>query len=209
MEMVAQGLVQRGITVVRFNFAYMERSVREGKRRPPDAKARLLATCSSMVSLVVDAMPAAQRAQPPLVVGGKSMGGRMRSLWVAENSTSAVASTAVAGVVAGVAAPPAALVYFGYPLHPPGKPETLRTAHLAAVGAPQLFVSGTRDSLARLAILEASLSALPNRPELHLVEGGDHSLTTHRADPHRGADEWLDAAALFILRHTAERLTPK
>jgi hypothetical protein len=57
--------------------------------------------------------------------------------------------------------------------------------------------------------LEASLSALPNRPELHLVEGGDHSLTTHRADPTRGADEWLDAAALFILRHTAERLTPK
>ena len=199
MEMVALGLLERGISVVRFNFPYMERVVREGKRRPPDAKDRLLAACAAMVSLVIEQMPKNQQHKPPLVVGGKSMGGRMMSMLVAGETLLTDTASAQA----------AALVYFGYPLHPPGKPESLRTAHLAAVRPPQLFVSGTRDALAQLQTLKDSLQELPTAPTLHLVDGGDHSLTISRKNPTQGSDAWLDAAASFILRHTSKRLQDK
>lgn len=199
MDMVTQGLVERDISVVRFNFPYMERAVREGKRRPPDVKRRLLASCAAMFSHVVEQMPKNKRHKPALVVGGKSMGGRMLSMLVAE------------GLEDGNAAAfqPAGLVYFGYPLHPPGKPESLRTAHLSAIRPPQLFVSGSRDSLARMDILEDALKTLPKQPKLHVVDGGDHSLTTSRKDPTQGADAWLDVTATFILRYTRTRLDAK
>jgi len=204
MEMVALGLLERGVTVVRFNFPYMERAVREGKRRPPDAKGRLLKTCATLFDFVVDQLPQAQRQRPPLVVGGKSMGGRMMSMLAAGEAT-----TATEEATPGKTANPAALVYFGYPLHPPGKPTSLRTTHLASIRPPQLFISGTRDALAHVEILEDSLQKLPRVPKLHLVEGGDHSLTTNRKDPARGSEAWLDVAADFILRHTRARLPQK
>jgi predicted alpha/beta-hydrolase family hydrolase len=99
-----------------------------------------------------------------LVHGGKSMGGRIASQAVAK----------------GAAAD--ALVFLGYPLHPPGKPEQRREAHLPDVGAPMLFVQGTRDAFARWDLLEALLARLGARATLHTVEGGDHSF----AVPKRG-----------------------
>ena len=97
-----------------------------------------------------------------------------------------------------------AALYFGYPLHPAGKPQALRREHLAAVPVPQLFVSGSRDPLARLDLLQETVAALP-RARLHLVEGGDHSLATNRRAPLEGSDVWLDAAARFVHEAAASR----
>ena len=101
----------------------------------------------------------------------------------------------------------AALVELGYPLHPPGKPEKLRAVHLTDIVVPQLFVSGTRDSLANGEKLRATVGDLGKRAQLHLVEGGDHSLCVSRKEPQKGAAIWLDATADFIHQHTKRRLT--
>jgi predicted alpha/beta-hydrolase family hydrolase len=190
MQHVATGLHQRGITVVRFNFPYMERAVREGRRRPPDAKPRLLQTCRQMFEMLQSKLPAAQRPSPPIVVGGKSMGGRMMSILLAEEH----------------ALPAAAAVYLGYPLHPPGRPTSLRTAHLSQIGVAQLFVSGSRDPLGRIDLFETTVDGLGRRARLHRVEGGDHSLSTSRKEPLRGSDAWLDVVAQFLLDKTRRRL---
>jgi hypothetical protein len=189
MQHVAVGLQQRGITVVRFNFPYMERAVREGKRRPPDTKPRLLQACRSLFEMVQGQLPRDRRRTPPLVVGGKSMGGRMMSLLLAENAS----------------LPAAAAVYLGYPLHPPGRPTSLRTAHLEDIRVPQLFVSGSRDPLGRGDLLQEAVGALGRRAVLHLVDGGDHSLSLSRKDPFRGSDAWLDVVARFIVDKTRRR----
>ena len=94
----------------------------------------------------------------PLFIGGKSMGGRIASQ---------VAAQGGAGTLAG-------LVFLGYPLHPPGKPEQRRDAHLPAIAEPMLFVQGTGDAFGRAAEIEALLPRL-QRATLHRVEGGDHS----------------------------------
>ena len=119
------------------------------------------------------------------------MGGRMMSMMMSEENPPAAA----------------ALVYLGYPLHPPGKPDKLRAAHLASIDVPQLFVSGTRDALATGDKLQATLDGLGNRAQLHLVQGGDHSLCVSRKEPQRGAAIWMDATAEFIHEHTEKRLS--
>ncbi len=93
----------------------------------------------------------------PVFAGGKSMGGRIASMAAAE----------------GMAA--AGLVFLGYPLHPPGRPEKIRDAHLADVGAPMLFLQGSRDAFARPDLLAAVISRLGARAEYVEVTGGDHS----------------------------------
>lgn len=84
----------------------------------------------------------------------------------------------------------AAVVLFGYPLHPAGRPERLRIAHLPAVGAPMLFLSGTRDRLARMELLEPVVAGLPGAT-LEVIEGADHSFEVTRADG-RAREEVLD-----------------
>jgi hypothetical protein len=181
MEATAVGLVQRGTTVVRFHFPYMERNVREGQRRPPDRADVLLETVRRMLDLVRGWQPVA-----PTVLAGKSMGGRIMSMLLAEE------------VPAG--APPLAsgAAYLGYPLQPAGQPHKLRADHLLRVGVPQLFVSGTRDSLCDLELLRAALLPLGARARLHVVEGGDHSLATSRREPLAGSAVWLDVMADFV-----------
>lgn len=184
MEAVATGLERRGVCVLRFHFPYMQRAVRDRRRYPPDRPAVLLDTCRAVVALAQDWLPKARRAAPPLFVGGKSMGGRMMSMLLAEED-----------------APPAAgAIYLGYPLHPPGRTDKLRTAHLPSVRVPQLFVSGTRDTLARLELLTPVVRDLRGAA-LHPVEGGDHSLATSRREPLAGSEAWLDAIAAFIAAH--------
>lgn len=190
MQHVAAGLQSRGITVVRFHFPYMERAVREGKRLPPDAKPRLLQTCRSIFDEVRSWLPTRRRTTPPIVVGGKSMGGRMMSILLAADD----------------AIPAAAAVYLGYPLHPPGRPSSLRVDHLADVAVPQLFVSGTRDTLGRSDLLEQAVGALGRRATLHFVDGGDHSLSHGRKEPLRGSEVWLDVVSRFIHGRTRRRL---
>lgn len=179
MEHVTDGLVERDVCVVRFSFPYMEETERSGKKRGPDPARRLLATWRAVLDAVRD-LP----GRGPIAIGGKSMGGRYASMLAA----------------AGQAPEAKACVYFGYPLHPPGKPEKLRAAHLRDVPVPQLFVQGTRDELAKQKILRGVLATLP-QARLVSVQGGDHSLATSKQDPLAGSDAWLDEAALFIREH--------
>jgi hypothetical protein len=189
MQGVAAGLVERGVSVLRFHFPYMERSLREGRRRPPDPTPVLLDACRAVVELANDWLAAP--AAPRLVVGGKSMGGRMLSMLLAEEP----------GIAAGA-------VYLGYPLHPPGRPGSRRGTHLARVRVPQLFISGSRDALARLDLLRAVVEPL-QAARLVVVEGADHSLAVSRRDAMAGSDAWLGAIARFIHEVAGEAGSPQ
>ena len=149
LENMAQRLAERGIATLRYQFPYME----HGSRRP-DPPAVAEATVRAAVEEAARVAPGL-----PLVAGGKSFGGRMTS--------SAQANAPLPGV--------AGLVFLGFPLHPPGRPGITRAAHLDRVAVPMLFVQGTRDEFADLALLEQVIARLGKRATLHLVEGGDHS----------------------------------
>jgi predicted alpha/beta-hydrolase family hydrolase len=177
MAGTADGLVGRGLCVARFHFPYMERRVREGTRRPPDRAPRLIATWRAMIDVA-----RRWRNRGPIVVAGKSMGGRMASMLLA----------------AGDAPEAVGAVWFGYPLHPPGKPEKLRADHLPDVPVPQLFLSGTKDPLCDLSLLRHVLRRIGASARLETVEGGDHSLAVKRSAPVSGSAAWLDAAAEFV-----------
>jgi predicted alpha/beta-hydrolase family hydrolase len=149
MEATAQGLAERGIASLRYQFPYMER----GSRRP-DAPALAQATVRAAVAA------AARLAPPlPLFAGGKSFGGRM--------SSQAQAAAPMPGV--------RGLVFLGFPLHPAGEPSEARAAHLSGVQVPMLFLQGTRDELADLGLLQALTTRLGERASLHAVDGADHS----------------------------------
>jgi uncharacterized protein len=150
MTGVAGGLSAGGLSVLRFNFPYTDAG-----RRMPDPPAVLLDTWEAIIR------EAARRAGGlPLVAGGKSMGGRMASMLAADR---------------GPEFPARALVFFGYPLHPPGRPDRLRDAHLSRIRIPMIFIQGSRDALARLDLIEALVERLQPLARLHVVEGGDHS----------------------------------
>jgi uncharacterized protein len=143
---VAEGLTARGVTVLRFNSLQKELG-----KKAPDTVAKFELVYRAVVELM--------RAEKPkrLFLGGKSMGGRVASMLAAK----------------GVACD--GLVYLGYPLHPPGRPEKLRAAHLLKIKAPMLFLEGTRDPLCDLALLRPILASLGDRASMHLIEGGEHS----------------------------------
>jgi len=149
MEDVAQGLVARGIATLRYQFPYMEK----GSKRP-DPPTLAQATVRAAVAA------AAERcAGLPLIAGGKSFGARMTS--------QAQAKVSLPGV--------RGLAFFGFPLHPAGKPSTQRADHLAAVDLPMLFLQGTRDKLAELNLLEPVVAKLGKLATLHLIEQADHA----------------------------------
>ncbi len=154
MTAFARGLSSRGIGIVTFNFLYKERG-----GRAPDPAARLEACYRSVIAAVRERQPRAGRR---LLVGGKSMGGRIASQVVAAD-TRAGASPGVDG-----------LVLLGYPLHPPGRPDKLRDAHLPAITAPMLFVQGSRDTFGTPDELRPVLAGC-TAAELFVVDGGDHS----------------------------------
>lgn len=144
----AAALREAGIATLRFNFPYIE----AGRRMPGPATHAILAWRGIFAALAEHAPGV------PHIAAGKSYGGRMASMATAE---SAIA--------------PAALVYLGYPLHPPGTPEKLRTAHLPHVRPPQLFVEGTNDPFIQpLAQLEEAVAACQDA-EITWITGGGHS----------------------------------
>jgi predicted alpha/beta-hydrolase family hydrolase len=175
---LAEALAESGRRVMLHNFPYGEK-----KKRIPDRPAVLEATVSAVAAYARGTLGASR-----LVLGGKSMGGR-------------IASQAVAG---GTAAD--ALVFLGYPLHPPGRFDTLRDRHLAALSIPMLFVQGTRDAFARPDLLAAVLARLGERATFHPIEGGDHSFAVPRrtgrapaqveAEVASTIDGWLSARGL-------------
>lgn len=144
---LAAALRERGIDVVRFNFLY-----REKKSSRPDPMPRLQECFAAVVSRTRDEV-SPQR----LIIGGRSMGGRAASMMAAD----------------GFACD--GLLLLAYPLHPAGKPEQLRDAHLPAIRVPVLCLSGTRDPLCRQDLMETALKRVTTRWEMHWVEGADHS----------------------------------
>ena len=150
MTAVALGLVERGIATLRYQFPYMER----GSRRP-DVPKVAHAAVRAAVAEAVRRMP-----RLPLLAGGKSFGARMTS-----QAQSASPLPGVAG-----------LLFFGFPLHPAGKPSIDRAQHLAGIKVPMLFVQGTRDELADVGLIEPTVEALHGRATVHWVSDGDHSL---------------------------------
>ena len=150
MPLFAGRLAQRGLDVLTFNFLYKEQG-----RGSPDSKAKL----ESCYSSVIEAASAHRKLKANrLMIGGKSMGGRIASQVAA----------AGAGDLAG-------LVFLGYPLHPPGKPEQLRAAHLKDIRAPLLFVQGSRDTFGTPDELRSVFKESKLKPTLFVIEGGDHS----------------------------------
>ena len=142
-------LAERGVLTVRFNFPYTERGAR-APDRPPVLQATWRAVAASVRE---DRDLAPQR----LVLGGKSMGGRVASMIAADGE------------------PCAGLVLLGYPLHPAGQPGRMRTEHLPRVRVPMLFVQGTRDALCDMRLLEQTLTTITSPVTLHRIEEGDHS----------------------------------
>ncbi|MCY4400114.1 MAG: alpha/beta hydrolase [Gemmatimonadetes bacterium] len=156
MEALAAALQQEGMSTLRYNFAYME----AGRRRPDHLRRLLAVVASALVSGRECA------GGVPVFAGGKSMGGRMTSTLVADHLDAGPGGTET---VSG-------LVLFGFPLHAPGRRESVRGEHLARVPCPMLFHQGTRDRLADLELLRPLLQNVGPRATLHVVEGGDHSL---------------------------------
>jgi len=176
MEAIAQGLAERRIATLRFNFPYME----QGSRRPD--------TPAVAQAAVREAVAEAARLWPglPLFAGGKSFGGRMTS--------QAQAAQPLPGVKG--------LVFVGFPLHPAGKPGTERAKHLAKVEVPMLFLQGTRDELADLELLRGVVAPLGKRATLHVVEHADHAfhvlVRSGRKNP-EVREELLDTMAAWML----------
>lgn len=165
MEVMTKALVAGGVSVWRFDFPYMARA-----RRSPDRAPVLEETWR----LVIDHVRGVSDSQ--LFVGGKSMGGRIASQVVA-------AGTTVEG-----------LVFLGYPLHPPGKPERLRAEHLAAIKPPMLFVEGTRDPFCPLDKLEEILSGVGAVTEIVVISDGDHSFKVRKSSGRSTVDAWTEVS---------------
>ncbi len=155
MTAAATALAAEGLRVARFEFGYMA-ARRHGERRPPP-KAE---TVMPEYIAAIDAL----KAQGKLIIGGKSMGGRVASMIADEMHA--------AGRIAG-------LVCLGYPFHPMGKPNQLRTAHLATLACPALIVQGTRDIMGTRD--EAAGYELSKAIEMLWLEDGDHDLRPRKA----------------------------
>jgi hypothetical protein len=174
MEGLAAALAERGVATFRYQFPYTE----AGRRRP-DREPVLRATVAAAVRAARELAD-----DLPLLAGGKSMGGRMTSR--------AAAIDRLPGV--------RGLVFFGFPLHPPGKPSTDRADHLADVDLPMLFLQGDRDAFGGLDLVEPLVERLGPRATLHVVAGADHGFHVPKrsgrtdaevlAELARRTDEW-------------------
>lgn len=179
MASVADGLAERGIATMRYQFPYME----QGSKRPDTpqlAQATVRAATLKTSQLVPDLT---------LIAGGKSFGGRMAS--------QAQAALPIPGVHA--------LVFLGFPLHPAGRPSNERASHLFEVAVPMLFLQGTRDALADTQLLEGLVERLGNRATLDLFQDADHSFRVPRRSGRTDAEvraEMLDAVASWLERLT-------
>lgn len=180
VKRVAAGLAERGVTVVTFNFDYMEAG-----RRAPDRAPVLEKKWAAVWQEVAAAHPTGTR----LFAGGKSMGGRMASMAVSMDMLTPA---------------PAGLVFFGYPLHPPGKPDQRRDRHLPGIQVPMLFCHGTRDPFGSPDEMRELTAALPGAT-LEIIEGGDHSLVAlKRDDPERrSVESAIDRAAAWMRGRSA------
>ncbi len=166
-QRLAERLPEAGISLVRFQFPYQE----AGSRRP-DSPARLLATWG-------DVLESSRSDGVRIAIGGRSLGGRFASMLASEDG--------------GVDA----LALFAYPVHPPGRPEQPRTAHLPGIACPALFCSGTRDSYATPEELAAAAALVPDA-RVHLLDGADHGFATLKSSGRSREDVWAEAAGVLV-----------
>jgi predicted alpha/beta-hydrolase family hydrolase len=162
MLATSAALRERGIDVVRFNFPYTDK----GSRRP-DPMPQLRACYESVVERF--------RSGKKLIIGGRSMGGRVASMLAADGFDCD------------------GLLLFAYPLHPAGQPEKLRDAHLPRIKVPVLCFNGTRDKLCQRDLMERALQTVQTQWDMHWIEGADHSLKGDKLVAQIG-----DAAAAWI-----------
>ncbi len=163
-----QALAAHQVSSLLFQFPYQE-----AKRRSPDRPAVLEATWRAALA------EARLRSSQRLVAGGRSMGGRMASHVVAAGESVE------------------ALALFAYPLHPPGKPEQRRDAHLASIAVPVLFCSGDRDAFASVGELEELTPTLPDA-QLHVLAGADHGFGVLKASGRTREDVWREAVEALL-----------
>ena len=178
MAAIAYGLTDRGVASLRYQFPYMERG--SGRVDPPPIAH--LAVRSAW------ALARARAGPAPLFAGGRSFGGRMTS-----QAQALVPLDGVRG-----------LVFFAFPLHPAGKPSVERAAHLSAVAVPMLFLQGSRDALADLALLQRTVAGLEGRATVELIEDADHAFHVPARTGRKDADVLallLDAAAAWMAAH--------
>ena len=167
VQAVAKELRARGIDVVRFNFPYSEK--RSGRPDPMP----VLRGC-------IEAVMADVEHDGPLLIGGRSMGGRAASMMAADHVQAD------------------GLLLLAYPLHPAGKPEQLRDAHLPSITMPTLCLNGTRDALCRRDLMEAVLPRLGKTFQMHWVEGADHSFHVLKSSGRTDTDVLEEIGALTV-----------
>ncbi len=173
MQATADGLAQRGIASLRFQFPSMER----GSRRPDTPRVARAAVRAAVATATSTGLP--------LFAGGKSFGGRMTS--------QAQALTPLPGV--------RGLAFFGFPLHPADKPSIERAEHLDGVAWPMLFLQGTRDELAEVGLVRAVTDRLGSRATLALFDDADHAFHVRRSSGRNDVqllDLALDTAVSWI-----------
>jgi len=174
LQTIAERMADAGVATFRYNFPYME----YGKGR--DSQDVCTATVRSAIAAAEKAVP-----ELPLLAGGHSFGGRMTSTAASESPLDGVRG----------------LVFFAFPLHQPGKPETKRAEHLSSVNVPMLFLSGTRDELGDMGLLQSVCKKLGKRATLHPLDTADHGFRTLKrtrkseedvfAEMARIAREWI------------------
>jgi predicted alpha/beta-hydrolase family hydrolase len=176
----ANALRERGLGVVRFNFLYKEK-----KSGRPDAMPRLKECFSAVVARAREEL-----APKTLIIGGRSMGGRAGSMLAAEGFGCD------------------GLLLLAYPLHPPGKPDQLRDAHLPAIKVPVICFNGTRDPFCTPSLMEEVLKRVTTDWEMHWVEGADHSFHVPKSSGRTDAQvlaEIGDAAQAWVRREAGGR----
>ena len=175
MTFFAEGIAAQKYRVARFEFPYMAARRTEGRKRPPDRAPELLETWRDVIAEI----------KGPVVIGGKSMGGRMASLIAADDPPESVRG----------------LLCLGYPFYGAGRKDKPRTEHLTTIKVPTLICQGTRDPMGD----RAAVTALKLRRTIRVnwAEDGDHDLKPRKATGRAAADNWreaLDAVAAFLAR---------
>jgi predicted alpha/beta-hydrolase family hydrolase len=184
MRKLADALTAHGLDVVTFDFPYMEQ-----KRKAPDRAPVLEACYASVIETVRKEVPPAAQG---LFIGGQSMGGRMATQLAASSPN----------------LPIAGIVLFGYPLHPPGKPEQRRDKHLPLIRKPMFVVQGSRDAFGTPDELMPILEPLTPEARLHVIDGGDHSFKVGRGGAGRLTEieaELAQAAAGWMFEVMSQR----
>ena len=192
MRLFAKGLAERGLDALTFNFVYMEQ-----RKKVPDRNDKL----ELCFRAVIDAAATHKKLKGNrMVIGGKSMGGRIASQVAAYFANHPTAEDTSEGIAHAWVRPElSGLVFLGYPLHPPGRTDKMRDAHLPDVKAPMLFIQGSRDAFGTEEEIRDLIKRLKLNAKLYPVAGGDHSLKAPKTVG-LTQDEVYQAAMNFIVQ---------